>query len=449
MNFDKASIRLLMACALIVAFGSLSAEESAEEATSNPEHIYPSADDLDGSEIESARDRYLNERGWVLGIHQNNPSGGFVGWGSATIAVAPEDRNYGNARIAAVDAAVAEAVGQFALSRGTNAALARVREIVQDPNALEELQQPNQQQFITAVADRLRDLTAAQLDNALRELGVPPGKHQELEFVQKVQLAMDSVQTELVRSAREYFQGIRLMHTFEEEGAVGALVIYSPNLQAMARRILSGDMEAIGSGNSSDALDQLNGSLKDDQLIFMHGTRMLRDADGNPVLVAFGQASPPVTRADSRQALNMAVSAAQRRANLRADGALAEFLDSYVEVDDQDLNGVAVETIGELYSDGRQGQSEGATFYAALNSAIRQRSQIQLTGITTVRTWRANHPDTGHLHIGAVKMWSPTTQAAFSGRPFIESAEGALAEEEGDETGVETRSSPEFGEEDW
>lgn len=449
MKFVNQQIKLAITCLLVAAFGHLSAEESAEEATSNPAHIYPSADDLDGTEIEEARDRYLSDRGWVLGVHNNNPSGGYVGWGSATIAVEPADKNYGNARIAAVDAAVAEALGQFALSRGTNAALERVREILQDPNALEELQQPNQQQFITAVTDRLRNLTTAQLDNALRELGVPEGRHQELEIVQKVQLAMESVQTELVRSAREYFQGIRLMHTFEEEGAIGALVIYSPNLQAMARRILSGDMEAIGSGDSSDALDQLNGSLKDDQLMFMHGTRLLRDADGNPVLVAFGQASPPVTRADSRQAVNMALTAAQRRANMRADGALAEFLDSYVEVDDQDLNGVAVETIGELHSDGRERQSEGATFFAAMSSAIRQRSQIQLTGITTVRTWRANHPDTGHLHVGAVKMWSPTTQAAFSGRPFIESLDAALAEEEGEDAAVKSRSSPEFGEEDW
>ena len=438
--------RTFLAAALWLTAGGVIGAESADEVSANPAHIYPAADDLDGTEIKGARDRYLNERGWVLGFHDANPSQGYIGWGSATIAVDPNDRNYGNARISAVDAAIAEALGQFALSNGTRASLDRIREILQDPNALEELAQPNQQQFLTAVSDRLRDLTAAQLDNALQELGINPGKHQELEFVQKVQLAMDSVQTELVRSAREYFQGIRLLYTFEEEGAIGALVIYSPRLRSMAQQILSGNLQAVGRGNSSDALDQLNGSLNSEQLMFMHGTRLLRDADGNPVLIAFGQASPPVTRGDSRQAINMAVNAAQRRANMRADGALAEFLDAYVEVDDEDLNGVAVETIGELHSDGRQRTSEGATFYQAMSSAIRQRSQIELSGITTVRTWRANHPDTGHLHVGAVKMWSPTTQAAFTGESVIEPAEEMIDEEA---VGVEQRSSPEFGDEDW
>ena len=360
------------------------------------------------------------------------------------------DKNYGNARIAAVDAAIADALGQFALSRGTNAALDRTREILQDPNALEDLRNADPQQFLTAVQNRLRDLTAAKLDNALRELGIPPGKHQQLEFSQKVQLAMESIQTQIVRSAREYFQGIRLLHTFEEQGAIGALVISSPTLQEMASRILSGNMQAVGSGNSSDALDQLNGSLSDEELMFMHGTRLLRDQDGNPVIISFGQASPAVTRGDSRQVINMAVTAAQRRANMRADGALAEFLDTYVEVDDEDLNGVAVETMGELFSDGRERESTGAKFYAALTSSIRQRSQIQLTGITTVRTWRANHPDTGHLHVGAVKMWSPATQAAFSRRPKVDPVGAApkMKSEEG-ASSVRQRSSSPFGKEDW
>src|SRR5690625_139877 len=429
----------------LVAGGVIAAAESADEASANPAHIYPTADDLDGTQIEDLRDRYLNERGWNLGFHEANPSQGYIGWGWAAVAVDPDDRNYGNARIAAADAAIAEALGQFALSNGTRASLDRVREILQDPNALEELAQPNQQQFLTAVSDRLRNLTTAQLDDALRELGVNPGKHQEMEFVQKVQLALDLVQTEVVRSAREYFQGIRVIHTFEEEGAIGALLIYSPQLRSMARQILSGNLQAVGGGNSSDALEQLNGSLNSEELMFMHGTRLLRDVEGNPVLVSFGQASPPVTRGDSRQAINMHVTAAQRRANMRADGALAEFLDAYVEVEDEDLSGVAVEAIGELHSDGRQRTNEGATFYQAMSAAIRQRSQIEMSGITTLRNWRANHPETGHLHVGVVKMWSPTIQAAFTGESVIEAVEGEFE----DQPGVKQRRSPKFGDEDW
>ncbi len=443
-------INMLVPAALIMAAGLAGAEESADEAAGNPAHIFPTADDIDGTAVEEARTSYLQERNWSLGFHDNNPSGGYIGWGVATIATEPEDRNYGAARITAIDAAIAEALGDFALSRGTNASLVRVRETIHDTNALNDLDPSDNQSVMNAIADRFRDLTAAQLDSALQDLGVDPDKHRELEFVQKVQLAMDSVQTEMVRSARESFQGIRLLKTFEDRGSVGALVIYSPELRSMARRILSGDMAAIGRGNSSDALDQLNGDLQAEELVFMHGTRLLRDSDGNPVIVAFGQASPPVTRADSRQAINMAVTAAQRRANMRADGAMAEFLNSYVVVDEQEMTGVAMEVIGERRSDGSEREVETSTFIRDINSVIRQRSDIDLSGITTARTWRANHPDTGHLHVGAVKLWSPTTQAAFTGRGVVETPE-EVAERDAEENGtaVQQRGSPEFGDEDW
>ena len=146
----------------------------------------------------------------------------------------------------------------------------------------------------------------------------------------------------------------------------------------------------------------------------------------------------------------MAVTAAQRRANMRADGAMAEFLNSYVVVDEQEMTGVAMEVIGERRSDGSEREVETSTFIRDINSVIRQRSDIDLSGITTARTWRANHPDTGHLHVGAVKLWSPTTQAAFTGRGVVETPEEAAerdAEENG--TAVQQRGSPEFGDEDW
>lgn len=425
---------------------SEAAAQTAEEAASDPEHIYPTAADLDGTAIEQRREEYLSNRSWSLGFHNRNPSSGYIGWGTASIAVTPDDRGYGSARIAAVDAAIAEAMGAFALSRGTSVSLERMREILQDPNALQELEQASPQQFYQAIEARLKDLTAAQLDKALRELGVDPGRHEPLELVQRRQLAMESIRTQIVRDAREYFQGIRLLKTFEEQGAVGVLVIYSPQLRSMAQRILSGRVELRGDGQSSDALDQINGSFDAESLLFMHGTRLLRDVDGNPVIVSFGQASPSVTRGDGRQRINMAVTASQRRANMRADGAIAEFLDSYVEVSDNDMSGVASETIGELHSDGRKREIDGVTFYKRMQSSIRQRSQIELSGIQTVRTWRANHPDTGHLHVGTVKMWSPATDASFTGLEQVSGGEGG---DQAEAEAVEIRQSPEFGEEDW
>ena len=38
---------------------------------------------------------------------------------------------------------------------------------------------------------------------------------------------------------------------------------------------------------------------------------------------------------------------------------------------------------------------------------VKQGAKARLTGVTTLKTWLQNHPDTGHLIAGEVKVWSP------------------------------------------
>lgn len=440
--FDKKQRIVGLFAFLLVA--SLQASDDADRAASDPSNIFPSADELDGSGILRDRDAYLQERGWQLGFHDSNPGGGYVGWGEATINTAPSNVRYGQNRIAAVDAAIASAYGQFALSRGRNVTLERVREIVQDPNALTDMQQSTQAQFDHAVQERMRNLETARLDQALRELGVDPSVLPQLDHRQRAELAADRLQNQVVRTAIESFQGIRLLKTFEEQGAVGALIIYSESTRQLANNIVSGNLAAIGRGNSSDALDQLNGQLSDEKLMLMHGIRLLRDANGNPVLVSFGQASPAVTRADSRQRINMAVTAAERQASLRADAAMSEFLNTFFEVNETEISGVSSNTMGEMRGD-RSFEVETIEFTERLNTSLRQISTMNLAGSVTARTWRANHPDTGHLYVGVVHLWSPTTEALFTGRARTDSA----VSEDGESPGVRRRQSPSFGREEW
>lgn len=435
----------LLGLAGLLAFGPLLAADAMDAAASDPRNLFPSVDDFDGSGIREDRDAYLRERGWQLGPHDSNPGGAYIGWGQANINTRPDDPRYGENRISAIEAAIATAYGEFALSRGRAVELERIREITEDPNALRDLQASSNEQFRHAVQERLRTLTTAQLDRALTELGVDTSNLPQLDNRQRAQMAADRIQSNIVRTAKESFQGIRLLKTFEEQGAVGALISYSEGSRNLAANIASGRLSAIGAGTSSDALDQLNGQLQDDQLMLMHGVRLLRDANGNPVLVSFGQAAPAITRSDSRQRINMAVTAAERRASLRADAALAEFLNTFVEATEEQIGGVSSDIMQETRG-GRDFETESMEFTNRLNSSLRQLSQLELTGIMTVRTWRANHPDTGHPYVGVVHLWSPTTEAIFSDSPV---AEGQRVQEEGEAPEVQRRRSPDFGREDW
>lgn len=424
------------------------AASDAVVAAASPENIFPSAEDVSGSGILQDRDAYLSNRGWALGHHEDNPGGSYIGWGSADIAVAPESADYGSARIMAVDAAVAEAMGQFALSEGLEAQAEVVRRVIQDPDALQRAQAQSGQNYAKAVFDRVTNLTTAQLDQALEELGVDPARHANLDYSERVTLAEDSIQRGVARQAFQSFRGVRLLKTFEEEGAVGALVIHNPRFAELAQRITSGDLVAIGDGVSSDAVDQIVNELSADELLFMHGLRLLKDAAGNPVIVSFGQASPAVTRADGDMAINMAVTASQRSAELNADRGIADFLGSHVEVDDESLAQAVALQEGSLGGNGNARITNSARFIENLNSTIRQSSEVELAGITNVRSWRTNHPDTGHLYVGTVKMWSPASAAAFTGAGRAPVG-GSAGDSEQEPVDVERRSSPEFGTEDW
>lgn len=439
------NLKLIIGLAGILLGGTLSASDEADTAASDPRNIFPSVDDLDGSGIIRDRDSYLNERGWVLGFHDNNPGRAYIGWGEATIAVMPGHIRYGEARITAVQQAIANATGEFALSRGRQVMQERFVQIVRDPDALNRLREPTTAQFLRAVQDRLRNLATAELDRALTELGVDTRGLPQLDHTQRAQLALDSVSRELTRSAVETFQGIRLLSTFEEGGAVGALIIYSEATRQLAENIMRGNLVAIGQSNPSDALDQLNGSLSDTQLLMMHGVRLVRDGNGNPVLVAFGQAAPAITIGDSRQRINMAMSAAERNASMRADGALAEFLNVFTQIDETTADGIAQSITGEARGD-RNMEIDAVDFVERMNSELRQLSEFDLTGVVRVRAWRANHPETGHPYVGVVHLWSPATEALFGDRP---DSDQRRADEEGESPAVRRRRSPEFGREDW
>ena len=428
-----------------------SGDEAVEEIT-KPEHNFPDSDNIVGAGIIKDRDEYLESRGWEVGFSENNPGGSYIGWATEDIPLGTKDKNYGNARILAIDGAVAKAMGEFALSRGLQAQTRTIRNVTQDPNALARAEEQSSKSYSKAIFNRLSNLTTAQLDQALEGLGVDSSEHQDLDYSQKVTMAERSVQRGVARQAFESFKGIRLLKTFEDKDSVGALVVYNTRFKELARRITNGQVEAIGGGLSSGAVEKINGDLSDEELIFMHGVRVLKDANGNPVLVAFGQHSAAVTRADTEMAISMAIDSAERSSQLSADGAIANFLGMQVEVDDESLSEMVSSREGTLGSDGQKSVTESAEFVQRMNSMIEQRSRVDLSGITTVRSWRANHPETGHLIVGSVKMWSPTTQAAFTDRGHVpvEDENPTTRDDQGEEEqDFERHSSPDFGNEGW
>jgi hypothetical protein len=437
------SFLILLTALWVPAVGT--AGQDVDEASSSPQNIFPDADEIGGNRILQARDDYLDKRGWSLGFSEGNPSGAYIGWGEASIQVSPESVSYGKARIAAVDSAILGAIGEFTLSLGRETVTETVREVFQDPGALERARDANMLQYYRAIEDRVKNVTVAQLDQLLESLGADPSEHADLDFSRKVDLARESVTKRIIRTAAEQFNGIRVLSTFEEENQIGALVIYHPRLQRLAQDIVNGNFVAIGEGFSEDAIQSAIGDMESRDYLFIHGLRVLKDDDGNRVLLSFGQASPAVTRADSQMKQRMAVNAAERESDLRSDAYISEFLNSFVEVEEKQLSEAAARITAEVTGSSAR-EFESTSFADSLTSLMRQTSESDMTGIVTVHNWRANHPDTGHLYVGSIKAWSPKTNSAFTKRLQQRLEPGPDPSREVD---VEVRRSRDVGDEDW
>jgi len=440
------TIRITVLVALLTLFANASAETTVEEVTANPANAVQ-VSEL-GTGVTDAIEAYLEERGWGLAARPGNPSGGYIGWGEAPIQTDPSDERYGRARVAAYYSAYTQAMAEFARTMGINIGVETLSRNFSDEAGVDAMDAETTDSLFRAVSDRLSTLSVAALDRGLERLGADPASLPAFSVSEKRLLAEDLLARRMVVDAAARLRGVRTLATFEDDRTVGVLIIHHPRLERLADRVLSG--AAVGPRTVDvEAVMAKIDDLSDTDLLFQHGLRVIPDPQGIPVLISFGQSSPAVTNADSDGQIRMAVSRSRQVAEAQADAGLAEFMNSTVfaasEVDVAAGESIYVEQAGRALV-----QSEGSDFHEDLNSMIRQTAQASITGVTTVRRWQANHPDTGHLYLGVVRMWTPEQAFQYSGRLRTDVLDAEPDEEQApEEIDARVRQSKDLTDGDW
>jgi len=416
-----------------------------EKVFAQPQHQFPLAGEVTGNEVEKLRNEYLEQRGWEQGFSRNNPGFAYIGWGQGAINVPPSDIRFGQARILAFEKAFQEAKGEFARVKGrltTTETLRRNfwddREV--DPRALED-----EGSRFEVIREKVEALTEAKLDNALVEAGVDPGEFAGRTPSQKRQILQDYISREIKVKAVQGVAGMRVQATFEDLHNVGVLVVYSEKMRAVANAVARGcTVSGGGKANPKDSIvsqierASVNGDV---DYITTHGVRVLIDDDGDRALVAFGQSSPKVRASDSKLKQNAAFQAARAAAQDMADGALTDFVNSSVVLESKTMMEESSE-VNQIITQDFEEEQESINIGMAVDRLIKSRGHANLSGVVTLKQWTANHPDTGHLIFGHILMWSPTSQAAATGRwPTKKPVAGGRVAPEPEN---KTRQSPEF-----
>lgn len=403
------STYLCLACLLmiIVAGHAVPASPSIDDLTANPANAVMVSELGDG--VWGAARNYLERdadgqlRNWKLGTDSSNPEGGYIGWGEAPIRLAPPDKRFGRARIAAFYEAYSLALSEFGRTQAFASGVKTANTSFRGEQDFGRLDPATTDNVVKAIGERLEAITVSALDRGLERLGADPSVFPSLSVGEKRRLAEEMIARNMVIEAASRVKGVRVLATFEDENNVGVLIIHHSRLEQLADQIVKGVSSSPGLSDLGEIRARVD-ELSETDLIFQHGIRVLIDSDGAPVVLAFGQSSPAVSRSDSDRSIRMAISQSSQVAEAQADAALTEFVGmTMFDAREAVLSGGDFQTAKAVR--GVVTLHEGAEFYEDLNSLVEQTSETTLSGVQTIRRWRANHPDTGHLYVGVVRVW--------------------------------------------
>ena len=397
-----------------------------EKTFSNPAHMFPLAEEVSGLKLQNQLQEYLDKRDWKLGFSKK---GTYLGWGEAEINVPPDDLRFGQARIIAFEKAFADAKGEYAQTSQRRTTTQTVRQLFHDDREPSPADLVDEKSRLKLIYEKVEALTEAKLDEKLEEAGVDPKELQNKSVKKKQKMAADAISRTIATRSIQSVAGVRVLATFEDLEGVGVLIVCSDQMRQIAKAVADG--KTVGHPSKKDPkesiLEQIEAKApKDVDLAFMHGVRVMIDENGDRALVSFGQSSPKITKNDSKMKKNMAIKAAREQAYALADGDLTDFIKSTVVLD-QKTNIEGSDTMERLIrSDSSVEDTESNQIGSSLNKLIRQKGHATLQGTTTVKRWTANHPETGHLIVGHILMWSPATRDAAANK-----AERGYASSEG------------------
>ena len=374
-----------------------------------------------GAKLEQKRDQYLNERGWEIGQSSYNPGGAYIGWGVGGIKLEPDDVKYAQARIFAFYRALTEAKGSFIKYQQRNILTELVKEFFLDSFPVIEKKLEEKEYWkerIDTIAEKAIDLGEAKLDTLLKEFDVDPDNYARLNKIEKKKILHDAISQTTVTRALGSLAGVRVLANFEDLNSVGVLIIHNERSEAIARQIAHGD---VVSRNTSDVvkktiLEQLGDSFtRIENYIPVYGVRIMEDETGEKVLVSFGQWAPAITKSTNSTISEARVKSARNIAQSNAIADLTNFINSTLVLESHEKLQES-EDVNRIRMAGRLEEIESYQIGEYSENIIKQYGSVQLQGITTIKKWSANDPNTGHPIIGHIVMWSPSTRDSALGK---------------------------------
>lgn len=323
--------------------------------------------------------------------------------------------DFGKSRVLAYDKALLNAQAKFIRERQARTETELATSRFDSAPAMDQLklEQEEREGRLMRIGDKFFALTEAKLDAALREEGVEVEVIEKVEPSKKLDIYRERVGRKTVTTAMGQIAGMMPIENIEAldcngTAAVATIAVYSDKMRQFAQDVASGkpviaDPEKASGKTLSATVRE---EIKEGDIPFIAGLRVVNDQDGFPALVSYGQwafvasGSTPQQRERAKQtALNFAEDAARSQLALYLKGNMTLMDSSTVNEDASEVatitrNDVTTEQVSQIIEEQLRSASAKAT--------------MTITGVREIGQWTTDYPGMpGVQMVGKVLAWSP------------------------------------------
>ena len=388
-----------------------------------------------------------------------NSPGTHLEQGIATVDVSTSHRDWAKHRVLAYKSAWANVQENFIRYQMNETSTEMVRKLYADASGNVPDYEPGSYTGNNAIdefIDKSGAYTSGKLDAALAELGVNPDEYSRGTNEQRTKLLESAIRQETITRSVGKLTGLWPLMSFtgtvDDRHAVGVVGIYRPVFEEVAAEIATGRIPQATNKRGRPISERVSSNKA--ELSNSFGVRLVRDENGYPALISFGQWS--VTSTNTNPSIRAKFrDVAIKQARSQADAELALFLNGSANFTDRSVVGSVVEEYVDVNRDGYNAAGSSTTIEDMIDQVLKARGRAKLSGLRDLRTWVYKHPSTGHQMVGVVRVWTPVdamAAGAIRSGPKAEASEStessATAVEEDSEMRRESAESPAYADPD-
>lgn len=340
--------------------------------------------------------------------------------GTAFVALSTDDERWPKARSLAYQQAFMNAMGAYVSQIRTRVTTRLIQEqFEQDLDESELTYDPAEgtSSRLKRVVEKVALLGERKLDQALADSGMNEEEIARLTPAQKKTVFSDRIMRRTTREAFGSAAGLVPIKTFEaidNEGntAIGVVAASSRRMRRLATQVAQGKSIAPDAERARLSIAAQLAEMSDEELVDQFGVRVYWDEQGYPTLVSFGQWGFSNEGLDKRKRARRR-DFAGRQAENDARSHLVTFIRASTRFTEESTVGADVEEAFNVLPDNTVEEVETAKLADELVRKANVTSQAELTGMATLRSWGARHPDLDSQEIvGAIVSWSPAREKA-------------------------------------